>query len=232
MLKSRPRKPVVLLTGFEPFGGDHFNPSGEIATRLDRTRLPTGATVRGLVLPVEGDRAFAIAAHAIRRLRPFLVVATGVSKRPGISVECQAANAAEFTIPDNGGRIIRDSRILNRGAKTITTGIDAAELAEALRSARMPADVSEDAGRFVCNWLYYRLLHLTSRAGNHARRRVVFLHLPPTPEMLKPGDTRQAFSLESVEAAVKRALELLSAKYRPQTFRTVRDSRRQPGEFR
>jgi pyroglutamyl-peptidase len=167
---------TLLLTGFEPFGGDDFNPSGAIAHSLHGTELGVGKVIHGLSLPVSGPAAWQKLSRTIRQVRPRWIVATGVSGRPGLCIESTAWNEADYRIPDNAGLQPTGSRILR---------------------------LSTDPGRFVCNFLYYRLLHLTDRPDHAANHRAVFLHLPATPEMRRsPQDDRFFHPLDDLRETV------------------------------
>lgn len=210
------RPPVLLLTGFEPFGGDVFNPSGEIARALHGMEFPCGMKVRSLVLPVSGPGSWARLSGAIRRHRPRWVVATGVSGRAEISLETRAWNEADFRIPDNAGWQPRGVPVVRRGPAHFEVrwpGGAGAGLGSAGGFGRvggvgggglegegggggavdeagfgvLPVRSSTDPGRFVCNFLYYRLLHLTRNPEHPAHGRSVFVHLPATGEMRREG---------------------------------------------
>ena len=198
----------ILLTGFEPFAGDAVNPSGLIAAALHGTSLLPGHRVHGLVLPVSAATAFARTSRLVRRLRPHWIVAMGVSGRDAFTPESQAVNAADYRIPDNAGLQLRAVPLLKRGPVILRTGLDAEKLAAAAARTGIPAIASTDAGRFVCNHLYYRLLHLTSRPGHPAAGRTVFIHLPALPGMQGKGKTQELPALQTAVLSVLRSLRL------------------------
>ena len=183
---------TLLLTGFEPFGGDGRNPSGELAAALDGHVLTNGTAVRSLVLPVAAERAWQLVVPAVRRLRPRWIVATGVAPRGAITPERQAVNRCDYRIPDNDGAAPRGARAVASRRRSWTTGCDVEALAAAVAAADVPADVSGDAGLFVCNALYCRLLRLTSRRGHCAEGRGLFVHVPKIPEMGGEGPWLEA----------------------------------------
>lgn len=201
--------PSLLLTGFEPFDGDAFNPSGELAARLNG-QIRRGVSVLGLTLPVSGPAAWAKLTRAARELRPRWILALGVSGRAEVSVESTAWNEADYRIPDNAGLQPRGEPVLARRAPVFRTPLDVEALAGRIHTEALPARVSADPGRYVCNWLYCRLLHLTRRPSSPARGRALFLHLPATTEMRRGADDlRPLFPLERVQAAVEGAIEFL-----------------------
>lgn len=202
--------PLLLLTGFEPFGGDGFNPSGTIARGLHGHRLESGALVHGLPLPVSGPPAWRKLSRAIRQLQPHWVVATGVSGRAEISLESCAWNEDDFRIPDNAGRQPQGTPILGKGPASLETGMEAGSLCREGVAGELPVRLSRDPGRFVCNHLYYRLLHLTRRPLHGAHGRALFLHLPCTPEMRRgAADGRFFHPLEDLQRSILTILEQL-----------------------
>ena len=195
--------PELLLTGFEPFGGDSFNPAGARARALHGRLLGGTVGVVGLELPVSGPTAWRKLSASVRRSRPSWIVALGVSGRAEISIETTAWNEEDYGIPDNAGRQPRGQRILARGPAHLASGL-AGRLGEAGGGAAgLAIRRSADPGRFVCNHLYYRLLHLTRQAGHSAHQRAIFLHLPATWEMRRSlEDRRRFYALEGLQEAV------------------------------
>jgi pyroglutamyl-peptidase len=200
----------LLLTGFEPFGGDGFNPSGTLAAQLQGRVLPGGAEIEELVLPVSGPAAWRKMSRAIRRLQPHWIIATGVSGRAELSIESTAWNEADYRIPDNAGLQPQSARILARGPVRLDSGLGVAVGFSA--GGLLPVRPSADPGRYVCNYLYYRLLHLTRTSSHSACGRAVFLHLPATPEMKRgPQDARFFHPLAGVRDTLLSLLELVAA---------------------
>jgi pyroglutamyl-peptidase len=199
---------VVLVTGFLPFGQESRNPSGEIADRLRGSRS-RWCSIESTVLPVERERAFSSALLDLGRYRPSLVLALGVgSDRPVIGVERCARNLDDYRNPDEAGAHPRGEPIVPGAPATLRTTIPAEAVATAIRNCGVPALVSEDAGTFLCNHLYYRLLHHASTRSSEEAFRAIFLHLPPLPESVARRDeARASMSLETSERAVRAAVD-------------------------
>lgn len=167
-------KRTVLLSGFEPFGGDTRNPSRE-ACALVHGELIGGHRVISVDLPVTFSGAWRRLEAAIRRHDPALVLATGLwAGRSDLSIERVALNHIDARIPDNAGRQPRDRPIIPGAPLAYAPRLPVGQIVATLRAAGIPATASLTAGAFVCNFLYYRLAH----ALQPSRRRYGFIHVP------------------------------------------------------
>lgn len=169
------KRPVLLLTGFEPFGDWKRNVTGEAVSMLDG-EVRRGVQLRAVVLPVAWPRAARVLERALAAAEPAAVLSFGIhgKRRGAFRVETVAANELRFRIPDNEGRRYRGRPVLARGAVTLEAGLSAGELLAALRARRLPARCSRDAGRFLCNAVYYSVLARKLPAA--------FIHVPPLEE--------------------------------------------------
>lgn len=138
------------MTGFEPFGGEQVNASGDAVAALAATwgeRAPGLATA---ILPVSFDGAPIALREAIERVRPdFLVCVGEAGGRAAVTPERFAVNDRCARIPDNDG--LQPSGPIDDGPRVLAGGIDPDLLTAAIRRVGVPAATSEDAGRFVCN---------------------------------------------------------------------------------
>lgn len=176
----------VLLTAFEPFGGQTLNPSQEVVQVL-RVQVFEGITLETCVLPVERFLAIEQAREAMRRFAPDVVVMLGeAGGRSGITLETIAVNLDDFRIPDAAGQQPRGEPIIADGPMELATTLPVERLVERLAAAGLPASLSTDAGRYLCNRLFYAVLYTIACAGLHIQAG--FIHLPFLPE--------QACSLE------------------------------------
>ncbi len=186
-----------LLTGFGPFGSDVVNPAGLLAEKLG-----------GLVLPVAADAAWALTREAMAARGAEWVIALGVAGGRGhFSVERQAVNATAYPLADDEGQwldgVIDPAR--PPGAALVSR-FPCARLARAVRARRndarrpLPARVSRDAGRYVCNHFYFHLLR-------ELDGRALFLHVPRLPEIAAGGPAWPLADTERALRAVLRALE-------------------------
>lgn len=170
------RAPVILLTGFEPFGGDEHNPSGEIARQLHGARI-RGHVVESALLPcVFGAATRELRAH-LRRVRPSVVVALGLAGgRAEVTPERVAINIDDARIPDNAGRQPADRPVVKGGPAAYWSTLPVKAIVAALRARGIPASVSQTAGTFVCNHVFYSLMHELRRSRTV---RAGFIHVPP-----------------------------------------------------
>ena len=191
---------MILLTGFEPFGGESTNPSwsaaGEAAARL----RAGGLDAHAVELPcVFGDAVRALEA-ALEQYRPDLVVCAGqAGGRSRVSLERIAINCDDARIPDNAGNAPVDQPVVSGGPAAYFSTLPVKAALAALLAAGIPAEVSQSAGTYVCNHLFYGLMHaLRLRPGT----RGGFVHVPYEPAQLPSGSTDPALPREQLAEAL------------------------------
>ena len=167
---------TVLLTGFEPFGGEATNPSA-YAVRALHGRTLGGCRVEARVLPVVFGVALKELRAHLRELNPCLVIATGLAGgRKEVSLERIAINVDDARIPDNRGAQPVDLPVEENGPAAYWSTLPIKAIVAELRARDIPAGVSQTAGTFVCNHVFYGLMHSLAQAGGAARGG--FIHLP------------------------------------------------------
>jgi pyroglutamyl-peptidase len=166
----------VLVTGFEPFGGAHVNPSQKLVEAL-ASEPPDGAAVATVVLPVAWDRAADELLRTLEREQPELVVCFGQADgRAHVEIERFALNFDEGS--DEEGEE-RRAEISADGPVAYRSSLPVDAIVEALRADGIPAAASRDAGGFLCNHVFYILMGaLAGRVGV----RGGFVHVPLLPE--------------------------------------------------
>jgi len=170
--------PTILITGFGPFPGAPVNPTTTLVQRLARLRRPGLGDVRliGHVFPtsyaaVDRDLPALIARH-----RPDALLMFGVATREKrIRIETRARNALAL-LPDETGAALRRHAILPGGPAARPMPMPAAQLLTAAKSARLPAYLSRDAGRYLCNYICWRGAEAVAANGP---RLAAFVHVPP-----------------------------------------------------
>ena len=186
--------PRILLTGFEPFEGDTVNPAWEVARALDGWHCGDGANapaVQAVQLPcVFGDALARLDEALATGPAPVLVVALGLGAgRTEIGPERIAINVDDARIPDHAGRQPVDMPVDAAGPAAYFSTLPIKAIVHALRQAGLPASVSNTAGTFVCNHVFYGLMHRLATRPALAGCRGGFVHLPALPEQAarRPG---------------------------------------------
>lgn len=199
-------EPVLLLTGFEPFAGDPLNPSWEVARALDGERIGAGR-VRALQLPCVFGASLDLLGTALRRHRPVVVLCLGLAAgRAEVSIERVAVNLDDARIPDNAGAQPRDQPVVAGGPAAYFARLPVKAMAQGLRQAGLPGGLSHSAGSFVCNHVFYGLLH---RLRRQPAVRAGFVHLPLLPELRQgPQDARPVLALVQQVEAVRHLLAI------------------------
>ena len=174
---------TVLLTGFEPFDNDLVNPSWEAARQLDGAQLGEGARIVAHCLPCAFATAGEHLSRLISELNPAMVIATGLAPgRSEMSIERVAININDARIPDNLGHQPIDTPVVADGPAAYFSTLPIKAMVKALRDAGVAAAVSQTAGTFVCNQVFYLLQHRLVEAGV----RSGFIHVPSSPPADQP----------------------------------------------
>lgn len=175
----------VLLTGFEPFGGEAVNASA-LAVSAFSGQTIVGRLIETAVLPVIFGESSRRLLAEVARLRPALVICVGqAAGRAEISLERIAINLEESSSPDNAGVAPAARPVRADGPAAYWSTLPIPPIRDAIRSAGLLAGVSLSAGSFVCNHLFYELMHAL-RAEPDARGG--FVHIPITPAQATHSD--------------------------------------------
>jgi pyroglutamyl-peptidase len=195
---------IILLTGFEPFGGESINPSWEIARALDGQQIG-GARVVSTCLPCVFGDALTRLNKALLELQPALVLALGqAGGRAELSLERVAINIDDARIADNAGQQPIDEPVIAGAAAAYFSTLPIKAMVAGLRSAGFPAGISQTAGTFVCNHVFYGLQH-SLRAGSV---RSGFMHIPLLPEQAAHLAGQASMALPTMVEGVRLALKL------------------------
>lgn len=190
----------LLITGFDPFGGETVNPSWE-TVRLLPERI--GAyTLTKLQIPTEFHRASAAVLAAAQTLQPDAILCVGqAGGRAGVTPEVVGINLREASIADNAGFRPENEPVIPDGPAAYFVTLPVRQMVEAIRNAGLPASLSYSAGAFVCNDVLYTVLHHYSGSGLPAG----FIHVPFLPEQAKEGVP--SLPLERIVEALQAAIE-------------------------
>lgn len=196
---------TVLVTAFEPFGGDKLNPTQMVLERLPAEL--SGCVLEKVLLPVEFVRSREAACEAYDRLRPDAVVMLGLAgTRDAITPETTGRNLMKARIPDNAGYEPQDEPVVPDGPETLSSTFPVEKIVEAVRAKGIPARASDSAGLYVCNNLLYAML-----AHDGGAVPTGFIHVPAVPELGHPDMPSMEFDMiyEGICAALGAVAEEL-----------------------
>jgi pyroglutamyl-peptidase len=208
--------PTVLVTGFEPFGADRLNPSWMAAQAL-HGRMVGGHRLVAAQLPTVFDDAIATLRDELLRHKPALVIATGqAGGRAAISLERVAINVNDARIPDNAGAQPVDTPVVDSGPAAYFSTLPIKAMHAAMQEAGIAAEVSQTAGTFVCNHVFYGLMHELATNPGCKGIRGGFIHVP-----WLPGQGTPSMPLDNIVQGLKVAIAC--------AIETKADIRRQAG---
>ena len=172
----------ILVTGFDPFGGQPVNPAREAVLRLPDT--VGGYEIIKLEIPTVFGLAAETVLQAAEELRPHAILGVGqAGGRSAVTPEVVAINLREASIPDNAGNIPVNTPVMENAPAAYFATLPVRDMVQAVKERGIPCALSYTAGTFVCNDLLYTLLH-------HYRDtdvRVGFVHIPFLPEQAGKG---------------------------------------------
>ncbi|HGF1448362.1 pyroglutamyl-peptidase I [Streptococcus suis] len=196
----------ILVTAFDPFGGESINPAQE-AVRLLPKKI-SGADIETLFVPT----VFHLSAQQLEEKwassQPDVVLCIGqAGGRPDLTPERVAINLDDARIPDNQGQAPIDASIRPDGPAAYFSTLPIKAMVQAIRQVGLPASVSNSAGTFVCNHLMYQALYLAE--NRFPNSKAGFLHIPFLPQQVvdKPG--LPSMSLADIVRGLEAAIEAL-----------------------
>ena len=188
---------VLLITGFDPFGGDSINPSWEAVKKLP-DRIGNWKLCK-----LEIPTVFSLAAETVLRkaqeVAPAAILCLGVAAgRSAVTPERIGINVRSARIPDNRGNQPKEEPVIPGGGDGLFSTMRVSAMAAAIEAMGLPGAVSNTAGTFVCNDTLYTLLHHYQGTGV----KVGFLHVPQLPEQGEPS-----LPLEDTVRAITAAIQ-------------------------
>ena len=189
----------LLITGFDPFGGQSVNPAWQAVKLLPDT--VGDFELCKLEIPTVFGRAAETVLAKAEAFRPHVILCVGLAGgREAVTPERIAVNIRDARIPDNAGNQPSGEPVAPEGPAAYFATVPVKEMAQAIRDARIPGTVSNSAGAYVCNDVLYTLLH--HYAGTETR--VGFIHVPYLPEQGSPS-----LPLERTASALAAAIAAL-----------------------
>lgn len=189
----------LLITGFDPFGGETVNPSWEAVCLLPE-EIGTFRLTK-LQIPTVFGRAAETVLAAAEKLQPDVILCIGqAGGRSGVTPEAVAINLREARIPDNTGNRPSDVPVVKDAPAAYFSTVPVRAMVQAINDEGIPAALSYSAGTFVCNDVLYSLLH----HYHGTQTKVGFIHVPFLPEQAK--ENAPAMALEQMAAALTAAV--------------------------
>ncbi|AYO29542.1 pyroglutamyl-peptidase I [Biomaibacter acetigenes] len=200
---------IILLTGFEPFGGDSINPSLEIAKNLQGKDFD-GFIVKALEVPVRDTKCLNVMENAIKEYQPSVIISVGLAwGRSAISLERIGINTRDYPIPDNDGQQPINQPIDPEGPAAYFSTLPIRAIVKELRDSGIPAYISNTAGTYLCNQVMYGTLNYITK--NQLPIKSGFIHIPYlSSQIAQKGEIIPSLPFEtlvnSIEIAIKTSI--------------------------
>ncbi|WP_289135930.1 pyroglutamyl-peptidase I [uncultured Brevibacillus sp.] len=195
----------VLVTGFDPFGGEPINPAWESVKELAKIESDQ-YKVEVWQIPTVFDRSIEHLYAAIEETKPDIVLCIGqAGGRGDLSIERVAINVNDARIADNEGNQPIDTPIVEHGPAAYWSTLPIKSMVHELQQQGIPASISQTAGTYVCNHVFYGLMHYV--AENKAAIRGGFIHIPYLPEQAARQSGQPSMALETIVKGLRVAIE-------------------------
>ncbi len=194
----------LLITGFDPFGGEKINPSFEAVKRLPDEI--SGYKIIKKVIPTVFYKSAEVLEAVMEDQKPNIVICVGQSGGGfTMAMERVAINLMEARIPDNEGQQPLDGIISKEGENAYFSTLPCKGIVNDLIKNNIPAGLSYTAGTFVCNYLFYCLMHMMKRKYTDAIGG--FIHVPNIPEQVLRQRNTPFMSLDMITRGLEIAIE-------------------------
>lgn len=188
----------LLVTGFEPFGGEKINPSWESVKLLPD--VIGDYVLTKIEVPVVFGKAAQIVLKAADEINADVVICVGqAGGRDSVTPEMVAVNLRFATMPDNSGNLPKDEPCTEFGENAYFTTLPVRKMALAVSNEKIPCNVSYSAGTYVCNDLFYNVLH----EFRNTEKKACFIHVPFIPEQT---ESKPSLPLETIAKALEIAI--------------------------
>lgn len=194
----------ILVSGFDPFGGEKINPAIE-SVKLLPDSIKGNEIIKIEIPTVIGKSVDKLKAK-IEEVKPDVVISVGqAGGREDITVERVAINVDDCRIKDNEGNQPIDEKIAEDGPDAYLLTLPIKAMVENIKSANIPASVSNTAGTFICNHVAYGMAHV--RATEYPNMRTGFIHIPFLPEQVLNKPHTASMNLDTIAKALEKAIE-------------------------
>lgn len=193
----------VLVTGFDPFDQEKINPAYEAVKKLPNEIA--GARLVKREIPTVFNKSFTLLQEIIAAERPDITICIGqAGGRYKISVERVAINVDDARIPDNEDQQPIDKKIVVNGPAAYFANLPIKKMTAAMQAEKIPSQVSNTAGTFVCNHIMYSLLHLINE--KYPKMQGGFIHVPFIPEQVLDKKAQASMSLKDITRGLQFAI--------------------------
>ena len=196
----------ILITGFEPFGGEKINPALEVIKLLPN--IISGNEVKVLEIPTIWKESIDKIETEIKKFKPDFILSIGqAGGRTDISIERVAINIDDFRIKDNAGNQPIDEKIFEDGENAYFSTLPIKAIQKSIMENKIPASISNTAGTFVCNHVFYGVRYLTEKRYKNIKSG--FIHIPYLPEQVIDKADTGSMSLDIILKGIEIAIQTI-----------------------
>lgn len=198
----------ILVTGFDPFGGESVNPAYEAVKLLPD--VIGGAEIFKLEIPTVFSLSGPAVEEGIRKYQPDVVICVGqAGGRASISVEKVAINFVDARIPDNNGEQPLDEPLQVDGPAAYFATLPVKAMVQHVKEAGLPCYLSFTAGTYVCNSIMYNVLYMCEK--RYPGIRAGFIHVPyACGQVIDKANTTPSMPLETIAKSLEYAIEAVA----------------------
>ena len=199
----------VLITGFDPFGGESINPALEAVKALPDTIA--GAEIIKLEIPTVFRKSLEKIEENIIKHNPDIVISVGqAGGRFGITPERVAINVDDARIPDNESKQPIDVPVFEDGENAYFTTLPIKAMVEEMKKGNIPGSVSNTAGTFVCNHVMYGILYMAAK--KYPNIKGGFIHVPYIPSQVLDKPNMPSMSAEDITKGLELCIKAAVSK--------------------
>lgn len=196
----------ILVTGFDPFGGEPINPAIESVKKLPDNIA--GAEIIKLEIPTVRGKSLEKIEKAIQEHNPDIILSVGqAGGRFDITIERVGINMDDFRIPDNEGNQVIDEPVFSDGDNAYFVKLPVKAMVQNIQKNKIPASVSYTAGTFVCNHVLYGVLYLVEK--KYKGKKSGFIHIPFLPEQVVDKRNMPSMELNTIVTGLTAAIEAI-----------------------
>ncbi|MDN6397534.1 pyroglutamyl-peptidase I [Alkalibacterium gilvum] len=196
----------ILISGFDPFGGEKINPAYEAVKLLPDSIK--GAEIVKLEIPTVFHKSAEVLEEKVKEVNPDVILCIGqAGGRYGVTPERVAINIDDARIPDNEEKQPIDVKIKADGPAAYFSTLPIKSMVEKMREAKVPSSVSNSAGTFVCNHIMYQILYMIDK--NYPGKKGGFIHCPFIPEQVIDKPNKPSMNLKDIARGIEAGIEAI-----------------------